>query len=300
MTPASSALRIGAWLAVLAAVSFGVTAPLVKVAAAGAGPFATAALLYAGACGASLVLSARAAADPPPRLGHAPRLLAVALLGAVIAPASLAWGLARTRATTASLLLNLEAMFTVLLGWALYREAIGRRVGLALLAMTGGGAALVLGAPDAGRTEIFGPLAITAATLAWALDNALTRPLSALDPNRIVLAKAGIGAALSAAISLARGEAIPSRLRALALLGLGALGYGVSLRFYLLAQRRLGAARTGSIFAIGPFVGVVVAWAIGERELRAATLGAGLLFALGVHLHVTEQHPDAEARHEHA
>jgi drug/metabolite transporter (DMT)-like permease len=300
----TSSIRGGAWLAILAAVSFGITAPLVKIAGASAGPFVTAALLYLGAAGVSLVGSRASAQEPPPRARHAPRLILVAVIGAVVAPTLLAWGLQRTSATTASLLLNLEAIFTVLLGWAFYREAFGAQVALAVALVGGGSALLVVGQGAGGASSMIGTLAVATATLGWAFDNTLTRPLSDLDPRRIVLAKAGIGATLSLTISLLLRERLPTSTHALGLLGCGAVGYGLSLRFYLLAQRRLGAGRTGSIFALGPFVGVLVAWSIGDRQLSVTTVLAGLLFAAGIYLHVTERHRHphrhAATAHEHA
>ncbi len=304
VSTSSNPIRVGAWLAVLAAVSFGVTAPLLKIAGAGAGPFITAALLYLGAAIVSLVGSRSPEHEASPRASHAPRLLLVALLGAVVAPTLLAWGLQRTAATTASLLLNLEAIFTVFLGWAFYREAIGKQVALAILLVAGGSALLVLGAAGGGGTTWLGSLAIAGATLGWAFDNTLTRPLSDLDPRKVVFAKAGVGALLSLLASLLLRESRPTLPRAFALLACGAVGYGLSLRFYLLAQRRLGAGRTGSIFAIGPFVGVVVAWSIGERGMTWTTAVAGVLFATGIYLHVTERHRHLHRHrpmdHEHA
>src|SRR5439155_13663594 len=83
-----------------------------------------------------------------------------------------------------------------------------------------------------------------------------------------------------------------------------ATGYGLSLRLYLRAQRQLGAARTGSIFAAAPFVGAAVALALGERSATIETAIAGCLLAAGVALHVTEQHHHLHAHdaleHEHA
>lgn len=301
----SNPVRLGAWLAVLAAVSFGMTAPLVKIAGTGAGPFATAALLYLGAAGVSLVGSRSHEREPPPRARHVPRLLLVAVLGAVVAPALLAWGLQRTAAATASLLLNLEAIFTVVLGWAFYRETIGGKIALAVALVAGGSTLLVVGGVSAGGTAAWlGPLAIAAATLAWACDNTLTRPLSDLDPRKVVLTKAGAGALLSLLASRLRFEPFPAAPRVFALLACGAVGYGLSLRFYLLAQRRLGAGRTGSIFAMGPFVGVMVAWAFGERGMSWTTVVAGPLFAAGIYLHLTERHRHLHRHlpmeHEHA
>ena len=113
----------GAWVAVLAAVAFGVTTPLIKRFGEGVGPFATAALLYAGAAGASLTGPSRGEALV--RRGRLYRLFGIAVIGAVLAPASLAWGLQHTSATpTASLLLNFEAVFTVLLARVCFAEPI--------------------------------------------------------------------------------------------------------------------------------------------------------------------------------
>ena len=112
----------GSMLGVAAAVLFGITTPLITHFGRGVGPFATATLLYGGAAlGAGLPLRSSA-----PSLGRAQlgRLAAVALFGAALAPASLAWGLQHTGALSASLLLNLEAVFTVFLARAIHREPI--------------------------------------------------------------------------------------------------------------------------------------------------------------------------------
>jgi drug/metabolite transporter (DMT)-like permease len=281
----------GVLLAALAAVTFGVTTPLVAWAGRDLGPFSTAALLYAGAAasglGLRLIAGRRAHAL---RRDDTGRVLLVALFGGAIAPTLLAWGLQRAGATIGALLLNLEAVFTVLLARAVFREPIGRRVAVAVLAMVAGGAALTL---DAWRDTDWGALgvvAVAAATIAWALDNTLTRPLSERDPLEVVAAKGGLGAAFTATIALVAREPAPSALAAGVLLASGATGYGLSLRLYLLAQRRIGAGRTGSVFALAPFVGAALAFGLGDRTAGAWTAIAAALFATGVVLHATERH----------
>lgn len=298
----------GTALALLAALSFGATVPLVQRHGRGLSPFVVAALLYGGAALASLPLRPRghAARRAEARLSSAdaPRLFCVALLGAVLAPVALAVGVERTDGATASLLLNLEAVFTVLAAAAFHREPIGRRVGAAVLAMVLGGALLVLPAWGRGATSTVGALAVTAASLAWALDNTFTRPLADRDPRAVVLAKASIGALASAVLAVATSATPPSRRDALALLLVGGTGYGLSLRLYLLAQRTLGAARTGSVFAVAPFVGAALAFALGGATPSGLHALAGLLFAAGVALHLGEDHAHAHdhpaVRHEHA
>jgi drug/metabolite transporter (DMT)-like permease len=300
-----SAISRGVLLAVAAAIAFGATTPILAWAGRGLGPLATAALLYAGAALATAVLRALSRA-PGPRLGRGdvPRLLGVALAGGALAPALLAWGLQRAGATVGSLLLNLEAVFTVLLARAVFREPIGRRVGAAVCAMVAGGAALVLdvsrdaaggaiGVAIGGAADAAGALAVAAATLGWAIDNTLTRPLAEREPLDVVAAKGAIGAAFTGAAAVIAGEPVPPAGAALVLLACGATGYGVSLRLYLLAQRAIGAGRTGSVFAVAPFIGAALAVAIGGRAITGWTLAAAGLFAAGVALHLTEHHGHA-------
>jgi ABC-type nickel/cobalt efflux system permease component RcnA len=84
----------------------------------------------------------------------------------------------------------------------------------------------------------------------------------------------------------------------------GATGYGLSLRLYLLAQRSVGAARTGSVFAFAPFIGALAAFGLGERVFSLWFFAAGSLMLLGVWLHLREyhahEHEHRSLEHEHA
>jgi drug/metabolite transporter (DMT)-like permease len=149
-----------------------------------------------------------------------------------------------------------------------------------------------------------GLLAVTAATICWALDNTLSRGVAEHDPSEIVVAKGAIGALLTGGLALLLEPASPSTWQIFGLLACGATGYGLSLQMYLLAQRRMGAARTGSVFAIGPFIGAALAWLLGDRDLGVATCIGAVAFGLGVYLHLTERHSHAHTHasmeHEHA
>ena len=89
----------------------------------------------------------------------------------------------------------------------------------------------------------------------------------------------------------------PAARDAIALLACGATGYGLSLLFYLQAQRHIGAVRTGSVFATGPFVGAGLAWLLGDRQAGWATASGGLAFGVGVLLHLTERHSHTHVHH---
>ena len=303
MPMASPVLR-GAALALLAAALFGLSTPLVQRFGQGLGPFSTAALLYGGAAAVALFQRQGATAEAPLRRRDLPRLLAMVGAGAVVGPVALAWGLQRTSGASALLLLTLEAVFTAVLAWRWFGEVLDGRVKTAVALLLAGGALLVVDQGLSGQVQLLGLLAVALATVAWGVDNTLSRGVADRDPGQVVLAKAALGASVTTALSLAWGEPLPAWTAALALLAVGATGYGLSLRFYLLAQRHFGAARTGSVFAFAPFIGALGAFTLGERSGSVLLLLGGALMVAGLLLHLVEDHGHAHAHeamdHEHA
>lgn len=297
------ALR-GGLLALLAAALFGVSTPLVQQFGAGLGAFSTAALLYAGAALVGAVSRQRGEREARIVRSDLPRLLAMAASGAVIGPVALAWGLQHTSGTSASLMLTLEALFTAVLAWRLYRETMDGRVWTAMALLLTGGMVLVLDQGRVGGAQLWGLLAVLLATAAWGLDNTLSRALAERDPSQVVMAKAALGASVTTVLAVLFGEPMPALAAALALLAIGASGYGLSLRFYLLAQRAFGAARTGSVFAFAPFIGAAFAIGLGERSPSGLLWLGSFLMLAGVVLHLAEshahEHAHDESDHEHA
>ena len=294
----------GGILALTAAVLFGISTPLVQKFGLGVGAFTTAALLYAGAAVVGALLRRRVEHEARVVSADVPRLLAMAAVGAVVGPVALAWGLQRTSGTSASLMLTLEALFTAVLAWRIYRESMGRRVWAAMLLLLAGGSLLVLDQGRDGGVRLWGLLAVLLATAAWGLDNTLSRALAERDPGQVVLAKAFLGAAATSILAVAFGEALPSPGAALGLFAVGATGYGLSLRFYLLAQRAFGAARTGSVFAFAPFIGAMLAVVLGDQSTSALMAAGSMLMLAGVVLHLAEshghEHEHEAIEHEHA
>lgn len=294
----------GGLLALLAALLFGVSTPLVQHFGKGLGAFTTAALLYAGAAAVGMASRQRIEREARVVRGDVPRLLSMAAFGAVLGPVALAWGLQHTSGTSASLMLTLEALFTALLARLLYRETMDRRVWAAMLLLLVGGAALVLDQGRSGAAQLWGMLAVLLATAAWGADNTLSRALAERDPGQVVLGKAAIGTVATTVLAWLLGEPWPAWSVALALFAIGASGYGLSLRFYLLAQRAFGAARTGSVFAFAPFIGAAFAIALGDRSGTWVMAAGGVLMMLGVALHLAEshghEHEHERLEHEHA
>jgi drug/metabolite transporter (DMT)-like permease len=295
----------GVLLALASATAFGVTIPVLGWAGFGVGSCITAALLYLGASLVSLAQMpfVREAGAPFNRSALAP-LLAMALSGAAVAPTLLAWGIQRTGPVTGGLLLNFEAVWTVVLARVVFGEFLGRRVVAALVLMTAGGALLAVAGHEAPGASVIGVVAVLGATVAWAIDNTASRRLAELPTLTVVAAKGALGATLTFSLAIAFGEPLPETWRAVVLLLAGATGYGLSLRLYLRAQRRMGSARTASVFALAPFIGSALALVAVPTQLTWSTGGDALLFALGVLLHASERHAHAHRHeataHEHA
>jgi drug/metabolite transporter (DMT)-like permease len=294
----------GGLLALLAATLFGVSTPLIQRLGTGLGPATVAALLYAGAALTGLLSRRPAGREARLSLSDLPRLGAMAAFGAALGPVALAWGLQHTSATSASLMLTLEAVFTAVLAWAFYGETMDRRVWTAMALLTAGAGLLVLDQGQSGQAPRWGLLAVLLATAAWAADNTVSRALAERDPGQVVMAKALLGSAVTGTVAFLRSEPLPGLAVALLLLTVGASGYGWSLRLYLLAQRAFGAGRTASVFSFAPFIGAAAAFAMGEHLASWLLLVAAALMVLGVVLHLAEDHDHLHTHealeHEHA
>ena len=294
----------GGLLALLAAALFGLSTPFVQKWGQGVGPFTTAALLYGGAALVAAFMRKPKEREAQLQPTDARRLLAMALFGAVIGPVALAWGLQHTSGVSASLMLTLEAVFTALLAWRLYGETVDKRVVVAMVALLAGGVILALDQGFQGGAQLMGLLAVMAATVAWGIDNTLSRGVADRDPGQVVLAKSVLGLLATCFVAWLNAEPMPTGLSLVMLVAIGASGYGLSLRFYLLAQRTFGAARTGSVFAFAPFIGAVAAFALGERSVSPYLALGGLLMLMGVVLHLAEshghEHVHEAVEHEHA
>ena len=217
------------------------------------------------------------------------------ILGGIVAPVLLMMGLARGSASTAALLLNLEGVFTALLAWFVFHEHFDRRIALGMASIVAGGVALAAGGDPVGG-GLVGPAAIAAACLAWAIDNNLTRKVSATDPVSIAMLKGSVAGATNVVIARWLGSPWPSP-RLLGAAGLvGFLGYGVSLVFFIVALRGIGVARTAAYFSLAPFFGSAIAVLILRDAVTVPLVAAATLMVAGVWLHLTERH---EHEHEH-
>ena len=141
-----------------------------------------------------------------------------------------------------------------------------------------------------GTNQMLGLLAVMVATAAWCVDNTLPRAVADRDPGQVVMLKGALGALATTLMAAVFGEAVSALLPTLALLAVGATGDGLSLHFYLLAQRAFGAARTGSVFAFALFVRALFTFTPGERSGNSWIPAGAVLMAQGIVLHLAESH----------
>ena len=299
-------ISAGILLALLSAALFGASTPFAKLLLGAIDPWMMAGLLYLGAgSGLAAVHLSRAAlrlpgAEAPLRRSDMPWLSLVIMAGGVGGPLLLMFGLARTDAASASLLLNLEALATMGIAWLAFRENVDRRLLLGACAILAGAALLSW---QGSASLNWGALLIAGACLCWGIDNNLTRKLSSADPVQIAMIKGLVAGAFNLVLGLAGGASLPPASTLLAAGVVGFLGYGVSLALFVIALRHLGAARTGAYFSLAPFVGAALAVLMFGDPLSAKLLVAGGLMGLGLWLHLSERHDHAhfheELWHEH-
>lgn len=252
--------------AILAALLYAISSPISKILLNELPPTLMAALLYLGAgIGMSLIALFRYKTE---KLKNEMKLtkkelpFTVAMVALdIAAPIFLMIGLTMTTAENVSLLNNFEIVVTSLIALIIFKEFISQRlwVGIGLITV----ASIILSVGDISNISLsYGSIFVLLATICWGFENNCTRMLSVKDPLQIVIIK-GFGSGFgSLLISLILKETSNNILYIIATLFLGFVSYGLSIYFYVYAQRELGAAKTSAYYAIAPFIGVILSFII--------------------------------------
>ncbi|WP_443691245.1 DMT family transporter [Pseudomonas sp.] len=285
----------GVLAALGAAVLFGAGTPLAKMLLNSVSPWLLAGLLYLGSgLGLTLYrLLSRAPSVSLPR-NEALWFAGAIAAGGIVGPVLLMVGLAGMPASGASLLLNAEGVFTALLAWFAFKENFDRHIALGMIAIVAG--ALVLSWPgEAHFSGLWPALAILGACFAWGIDNNLTRKVSLTDATWIASVKGLVAGTVNLVLAFVVGTTLPPLPNLVGALAVGFFAYGVSLALFVIGLRHLGTARTGAYFSVAPFLGTLLAVAMGD-PVTLPLLIAGSLMAVGIWLHLTEHH---EHKHQH-
>ena len=281
------------WPALAAAALFGGSTPLVKLLVGELPTLLLAGLLYLGSgLGLVIIRLLRDRRWKPSGMAKGEwRWLAGAILfGGILGPILLVFGLAYTDAGAASLMLNLEAVFTAVLAWVIFKENAGRRIVIGMLFIVIGGAVLAWPTGETRPSNVFGLLAIAGACLCWGIDNNLTRNVSASDALFVAGTKGLAAGVVNTGLALMLGASLSAWSIAGAAMAVGLAGYGLSLVLFVMALRDLGAARTGAYFSTAPFIGAAIAILLLNESAPPSFWMASALMGVGVWLHLTERH----------
>lgn len=273
----------GIAFAILAAALYAINAPFSKILLEFMPPTLMAGFLYVGA-GIGMIFIALMrkikkyeAKELKLTKSELPYTIAMIVLD-IAAPICLLFGLNSTTAANASLLNNFEIVATAIIAFMVFKEKISTRLwfGIFFVTLSCG----ILSFEDISSLRFsYGSLFVLLATICWGFENNCTRKISSKDPLQIVLLKgifSGIGSLI---IGLFIGERIEALWGIVAVLCVGFVAYGLSIYFYVYAQRLLGAARTSAYYAVAPFIAAILSLII-FREIPDVTYFVALVLMI--------------------
>ncbi len=284
-------IQIAISYAIVAALFYGLSAPLSKLLLNKISPYTLSSMLYFGAGLGMLILVLGRKTKPKEIIQSFQskdiRYIILMILLDILAPILLMLGLLTTNASTAALLNNFEIIFTGLIAMIFFKEQIGKKMWIAITIIIASG--VLLSFEDISSFHIsLGALLVLAASFSWGLENNCTRMLSHHDPLYVVILK-GLGSGLGALfIAIALNEFGGQWIYLVLALLLGFVSYGMSLFFYISAQRYLGALRTSAYYATAPFAGALFSFILLRESISWAFVVACLLMALGTYFAIKE------------
>ncbi len=281
-------------MAILAAALYGLSSPFSKLLLLKIPPALMASLLYLGAgLGMTLVYTFqtfRKIEKIEAKITKHEYPYIIAMIGLdIAAPILLMFGLTQSASSSVALLNNFEIVVTSLIALTLFKEAIGKRMWIAITLITL--ASILLSVQNINHLSFsIGSLYVLLACVCWGLENNCTRMLSLKDPLQIVIIK-GLGSGLgSLLIWFMLKEQAAEFIYILYALVLGFFAYGLSIFFYISAQRELGASRVSAYYAAAPFIGVLISWIVLQESISLTFLVALSIMLAGAYLAVSEMH----------
>lgn len=278
--------------AILAAVLYALSTPFSKLILEGLSPTFIASLLYLGAgIGMGIIAFIRMKFTDHDyerfTKSELPAIIGMILLD-ILAPIILLFGLNMTNPENVALLNNFEVVATAMFAFFIFKEAIPRRLRIAIILVTV--ASIILSVEDISAFKFnFGSLLVLLAALSWGLENNLTRRLSLNDPLMVVVIKGIFSGVGSLVIAFSLNEVTLNIQLMLLTLLLGFVAYGLSIFLYVTAQSKLGAAKTSAFYAFAPFVGAILSLIIFKEVPGLNFLIAIIIMAIGSYFASTEK-----------
>ncbi len=256
--------------AILAAALYAINVPFSKLLLNYVTPTMMASFLYLGA-GIGLFLygvaekaTGKSMQREPLTKKELPYTIAMVVLD-IAAPILLMLGIKMSNSANVSLMNNFEIVATSLIALAVFKEVISKKLWIAIFLVTL--ASIILGFDGTGALSFnYGSFFVLGACLCWGFENNCTRMISNKSSIEIVVIKGTFSGLGSLIVALLVGEHIPAIHWILCVLLLGFVAYGLSIHFYIMAQKDLGAAKTSAYYSVAPFLGVIFGvLIIGER-----------------------------------
>jgi len=280
-------------MAILAAILFAISSPISKILLKEIPPTMMAALLYLGAgIGMSILWLIRRKFGNAEEEKHLtkeelPYTIGMVLLD-IAAPIFLMLGLRMTTAANVSLLNNFEIVATSMIALFIFKEVITKKLWFAIILITL--SSMILSIDNISSFSFsYGSIFVLLACVCWGVENNCTRMLSVKDPLEIVIIKglgSGFGSLLIASLLRESSNHIGFILIALFL---GFVSYGLSIFFYVYAQRELGAAKTSAYYAIAPFIGVVFSFILFHQIPTIPFIIALTIMMIGTYYATTDR-----------
>jgi len=253
-------------MAITAASLYGVSSPASKLLLEKLSPTIMASMLYLGAGIGMLALqiikkiSKAQSYEASLTKKELPYIIGMIILD-IAAPIFLMIGLTKTTSSNASLLNNFEIVATAMIALFIFKETVSGKLWAAIIFVTV--ASVILSFDNSSDLKFsWGSLLILAADVCWGFENNCTRNISSKSVYEIVTIKglcSGIG---SLTIGFVIGEKMPSAGYIFIVMLLGFVAYGMSITFYIMAQKELGAAKTSAYYAIAPFAGAFLSFVV--------------------------------------
>lgn len=226
------------------------------------------------------------------------------VFGGISGPAFLTYGISHISGSSASLLLNLEAVLTSLIAWFIFKEHFEKKIVYGMVLIILGCLTLTLNSKlNSGVDTLLGFALISLACLSWGVDNNVTRNISHLDPVLIACFKGLIAGSSNLFLGYLVGERLSFGVEILHVGVLGFLGIGISLVAFIISLGSIGTARTGAIFSTAPFIGSLLSILFLHESLNLPFTLALVLMAGGLWFHLSEdhghEHTHTEMTHSH-
>lgn len=269
-------------LGVLAGLLFGVATPLSKILLNTLNSFEAAGLLYLGAfigVAPFVLKDLRQKECWQGILRNRNKILSFVFFGGMLGPLLLMLGLKTAHSASVSIWLNLELVWTVLLGWLFFRESFDKVTLLGMLLALAAGVTTSIGE---GFHEIIPALLIAGACFCWAIDNQQTGSLDTVTPQMATFIKGLVAGSINFTIGCFIAGKIPVPEVISGALVIGIFAYGASIAFYVICAQNIGASRSQILFSTAPFWGVLLAWVLLGEPILFSQIIAMILLLTGV------------------